>query len=475
MIKNYSHFLFESTNEDFAKSFNNNLSLAFENLISLIDLTPEKSAEGSEEYERRKKEMSQKRFTDKITFYQNLSKFDNLKKAMEYAVTQGNKYYNAIKVKLDPTQTLRAETEAERKARDISMPGMDYNPGTVAREILDREPIAKYFVEGLNVLLDIAEELEKPAYQELGNTLLKSFKEYFGELGSQKIQEREDYLFEAKKINYLNLFGELKTVVETYKTRLMNMIGTINSITKGVDPGSPLMAYQSFVETLWDYYDWLNNPANFNLGGLSPEEQGKKVIQLQDKVQEVTDFLAKASAPGGKFASFVELANKPVSLGLGQFDTMLNKASDLISQGIEKVANLQSIVTNMWKSVRMFKGFSAADIGTSLDDILNTVTGAKAQSLVSSLEKKKGKSGKTTAKAKLSKEKFTKINSSDISTDNEDQFARALSPLTDYRKDLDRLGNDERSFTITTRVLGNEKGLPNLADFEERFQNYPQN
>jgi hypothetical protein len=151
MIKNYSHFLFESTNEDFAKSFNNNLSLAFENLISLIDLTPEKSAEGSEEYERRKKEMSQKRFTDKITFYQNLSKFDNLKKAMEYAVTQGNKYYNAIKVKLDQTQTLRAETEDERKARDISMPGMDYKPGTVAREILDREPIAKYFVEGLRI------------------------------------------------------------------------------------------------------------------------------------------------------------------------------------------------------------------------------------------------------------------------------------------------------------------------------------
>ena len=473
MIKKYSHFLFESTNEDFARSFNNNLSLAFENLISLIDLTPEKAAQGDEEYENRRKDIAKKRFADKVTFYQNLSKFSSLKKALEYALTEANKYYNGIKVKLDPTQALRAETEAERKAREISMPGMEYKPGTVSREILDREPIAKYFLEAIKVLLDIAEELEKPEYQGLETVLLKSFKEYFAELGAQKLQERNEFLYEAKKLDYLSLFGKLKSVVETYKTRLMNMISSINSITAGVDPSSPLMGYTSLLDTLWDHYDWLNDPTNFYLGGLSPDQQGKKVIELQNKVQEVTDFLTSTTAPGGKFASFIELANKPVSLGLGQFDTMLSKASDLVSRGIERVENLQSVVTNMWKSVRMFKGFSASDIGTALDDILNTVTDTKAQSLVSALDKKKGKTSKATAKAKLSKEKFTKINADDVSTDNEDQFARALSPLTDYRKDLDRLSNDERSFTITTRVLGNQNGLPNIADFEERFQDYP--
>jgi hypothetical protein len=468
MITKFNQYLFESSNEQFSTTFNNNLSVSYENLISLIDMVPEKEAVGTPEYEARRKELNKKRFDEKISFYRQLAGSPSLKSALELAYRQANKYYNGIKTKLDPSREAKAQAKAERMGKETSLPGMEYKPAPMPKEVLNREPIAKYFLESIGVLRDIAEELENPGYEELKTTLLASFKEYFGELGAQPLQEKI-YLIEEKKktTSYLQVFNDLKNVVELYKSRLMNMISSMNSVLAGVDESSPLKKYSPFVDKIWAQYDWLNDPKNFFLGNLSAEEQEKKVMTIKAKVEEVADFLADATFTGGQYSNFIKDASKPVSLGLGQFDNMLNQSSRLISQGLEKMARLQSILTNMWKEIRMFRGFSAADIGKALSDLdaSNQVSGQKVSSLAKALEKKKG----VKKASKLNKQAFKKIDDSAINDEDTDAFVRALSPITNYRNDIEKLSSGEREFTMSTRILGNEKGLPNLKEFEQRF------
>lgn len=465
MIK-YEQFLFEASSEDFARTFNNNLTISFDSLLSLTDLTPEKSVPGSQEYESRRADSEKRKLSKKKEFYQKIANAPSLTKALNIAVFEATKYYNAIRTKLDPTREVRAQQKAAEIGKSISLPGLKYEPSPVPKEALDREPIAKFFLESIIVLKEIAEELERPGFEELNQQLFNSFKTYFSKVAKQDVSESMA-LNEKKEPgikNYLAMFDDVKTVVQSYRSQIDKMLTTINSLLASADTDAPLTKYKGFADKLRSYNDWISDPSSFSLGDLDEQNQIQRITEIKKKVDEIGQFLDDATFKGGTYAKFIEDASKPVSLGLGQFDRMLGDSSRFISLGMEKMARLQSIVTNIWKSSRVFRGFGAGDAKSSIEAVAKGISGAKEEGLKSAIVKKIGSKKTGTEIPKL-----PKLQTPDAKNIKSADLKRALSPVTDFEKDMKRKAEDERAFTLSTRIIGNPEGLPNLRPLEQRF------
>lgn len=466
----YDQFLFEASSEDFARTFNNNLTISFDSLLSLIDLTPEKSIPGSEDYEAQRSAAERIKNSKKKEFYQKIANAPNLTKALNIAVFEATKYYNAIRTKLDPTRETRAQQKAAEIGQSISLPGLKYEPSPVPREALDREPTAKFFLESLIVLKEIAEELEKPGFEELKQQLFNSFKTHFSKIAKQDLSESKvlNEKNEPGIKNYLAMFDDVKTVVQSYRSQIDKMLTTINSLLAGADTDAPLTNYKGFADKLRSHNDWLSDPNNFSLGDLDEKNQIQRITEIKKKVDEIGRFLDDATFKGGTYARFIEDASKPVSLGLGQFDRMLGDSSRFISLGMEKMARLQSIVTNIWKSSRVFRGFGAGDAKSSIEAVAKGISGTKEEDLKAALVKKIGTKGK-----EISIPKLPKLQTEDTKDLKPADLKRALSPITDFERDMQKKVADERAFTLSTRIIGNTEGLPNLRPLEQRFFKSP--
>lgn len=468
-MKNFNSFLFESTSKDFAKTYNNNLAIAFDSLISLVDLNPARTMPGSEDYERVQQEAEKRKFRVKKKFFEDLSKSENLDKALRLAVFEASKYYNAIKNKLDPNRQIRAEQKAAEIGKAISLPGMPYEPQPIPEVALKREPVARYFLESIIVLQDIANELKRPGFEELGTQLFTEFKSYFANAARQQMSESSTLNEASKELtgSFLALFPDVNEVVESYRTQINSMLATINSVMINADTDAPVTKYQGFADTLSGYKDWLSDPNSFSLAGLEKDAWAEKSKSIKNKVSEIGKFISSATAKGGTYSNFIIEASKPVSLGLGQFDRMLGESSRFLALGIQEMNNLQTLITNIWKSSRVFKGFGSEDIQQAVSALIQNAEGGKEEDLKSALKKKVG--GKGQAKGQVQIPKLPKLQTPETSTLKSEELRRALSPLTDFNKDMQKRAEDEKAFNLSTRIIGNPQGLPNLRALEARF------
>jgi hypothetical protein len=461
-MKNYNSFLLESTRQDFAQNYNNNLSIAVDSLLSLVDLSPAKAMPGTEDYEAIKADSERRKFEAKSSIFRKLSNSDNLLKALKLAVFESTKYYNAIKNKLDPARQARAEKKAEEIGKMISMPGIPYKASPVPEQALKREPIARYFLESIIVLKDIAEELKKPGFEELDQQLLTDFKSYFSKAADQKMTEGAS-LYESKSAvlsSFLSIFPDASYVVDSYRTQISSMLATINSVLVNADTDAPVTKYRGFADKLKSHEDWLSDPNSFSLDNLDEKGRSVKSEKIRKKIDEIGRFVSASTEKDGAYSKFVEESSKPVSLGIGQFSSMLGESSRLLSLGINEMSKLQSIITNIWKASRIFKGFGSEDIEKAIYAVTKNSASSNEEGLKSALKKKIG----TKALPKL-----PKIQSPDTAGLKSADLRRALSPLTDFEKDMEKKAENERAFTISTRIIGNPDGLPNLRPLESRF------
>jgi hypothetical protein len=462
-MKKYTEFLSEDANSDFARQYNSNLSTSFDSILSLVDMSPEKFTPGTEEYVTQKQQGEKKKFETKKSLYKRMSQASDLVTALNMASAEASKFYSAIGKKLDATQQTRAELKAAQKGREVSLPGLPYEPSPMPKEVLERAPIAKYFVESIAVLKDIANQLSRPGFESLKEELFSQFKEYFSKAANQEL--KESFLLEKKDDirNYLVLFDDLRKAVDVYRTQILGMISTIKTTSKTASSDTPVTKLSNFEGQLWDKYDWLSNNENFFIGSLDEDAQKKKIMGIKTKMDEISKFLDDATFKNGFYSSLKGEMTKPSSQGLGQFSNMLSDSTRLMNTGLDKLTDLQRIITNMWKSVQIFKGFGSGDITNALEDVVKGISGTKEEDLKKALQKKVSK-----MTPGQQAPKFEKIGT--IEGLKVEDLSRALSPLTNFQKDLEKKQKDERAFTLSTRVLNNPQGLPNLKEFEGRFQ-----
>jgi hypothetical protein len=458
----------QESSDGFVNSFTQNASIALEQLFALLKVTPpaskgEDKTEANNAFDR---DLRNKR----ILAYKELSGSADLKSLMNLLITKANTVYSEI-ARNDAQRKTAVEKKSAEAAEKYSMPGMPYKPGKMPDVILDRSRVAVYFIRSLNILNDIVEDMEKTKQTEMQSKLLAGLKKFFSQAASQPVKESvlmEENILDifAKKVlagtgrnsSYQEMFPNIGLVIDEYKSRLSGIVNTMNSIFYGSE-SKELEAYKSVRDTASGLLNWLEASDNLNLGSSDPVKKAEKLQSIYTKLGQMKAFLEKTQGPGGDYEKFLNAASNPENSGDGQYSTMLGGAAEQNRKGLEEIARLQSIITNMQKEISILKGFSPKDIENVIQDVdkIDTVPGAKAESLIKALSDKK--SGKT-VKAISSK-------LSGIDTSNIDNMYRSLSPITDYRSDIEKTEGTES--TKTSKIIMDNDGLPALRKYEIRF------
>jgi hypothetical protein len=458
----------QESSDGFVNSFTQNASIALEQLFALLKVTP--PASGGEDRTEANNAFDRDLRNKRMLAYKELSNSADLKSLMNLLITKANTVYSEIS-RNDAQRKAAVEKKAAEAAEKYSMPGMPYNPGKMPDAILDRSRVAVYFIRSLNILNDIVEDMEKNKLTDMQSKLLAGLKKFFSQAASQPVNESvliEENVLDifAKKVlagtgrnsSYQEMFPNIGLVIDEYKSRLSGIVNTMNSIFYGSE-SKELEAYKSVRDTASGLLNWLESSDNLNLGSSDPVKKAEKLQSIYNKLGQMKAFLEKTQGPGGGYEKFLNAASKPENSGDGQYSTMLGGAAEQNRKGLEEIARLQSIISNMQKEISILKGFSPKDIENVIKDVdkIDTVPGEKAESLIKALSDKK--SGKT-VKAISSK-------LSGIDTSNIDNMYRSLSPITDYRSDIEKTEGTES--TKTSKIIMNNSGLPGLSKYEIRF------
>jgi hypothetical protein len=459
----------QESSDEFVTPFTQNASIALEQLFALLKVTPPAS-KGEDKTEANNAFDSDLR-NKRILAYKELSGSSDLKSLMNLLITKANTVYSEI-ARNDAQRKAAVEKKAAEAAEKYSMPGMPYKPGKMPDVILDRSRVAVYFIRSLNILNDIVEDMEKNKLTDMQSKLLAGLKKFFSQAASQPVKESiliEENILDifAKKVlagtgrssSYQEMFPNIGLVIDEYKSRLSGIVNTMNSIFYGSPESEELKAYSSVRDTASELLKWLESSDNLNLGSSDPVKKAEKLQKIYNKLGQMKAFLEKTQGPGGDYEKFLTAASKPENSGYGQYSTMLGGAAEQNRKGLEEIARLQSIITNMQKEISILKGFSPKDIENVIQDVdkIDTVPGERAKSLTQALIDKK--SGKT-VKAISSK-------LSGIDTSNIDNMYRSLSPITDYRSDIKKTEGSES--TKTSKIILSKDGLPALRKYEIRF------